>query len=71
MRTATPIVIDLGYTEKEHIHQLRAGAGPLVEEVAEVMRRIEARVGIECGDRIFLPVVALCAGSGRDRKRKV
>lgn len=69
MRTATPIVIDLGRTKKEHIDQLRAGAGPLVEEVTEVMRRIEARIGAEAGERIFLPVVALCEAPGRDRKR--
>lgn len=66
MPTAAPIVIDLGRTTREHIEQLRAGAGPLVEEVGEVMRRIQERVGAGGEGRIFLPVVVFC--EARDGK---
>ena len=59
MNVKSPIVIDLGKTRDEHVDQLRSGAGPIVEDLEEVMRLVRLNAGAEDGKRIFLPIVTV------------
>jgi hypothetical protein len=59
MNVKSPIVIDLGKTRDENVDQLRIGAGPIVEDLEEVMRLVRLNAGAEGEKRIFLPVVTV------------
>jgi hypothetical protein len=53
-----PIVIDLGKHGRKKLKQLKAGGGPLLEEVLESLHQVRASLGP--GDsRALLPVVVL------------
>jgi hypothetical protein len=59
MNVASPIVVHLGRVRKEHIGELRSGAGPIVEEIEEVMRLVRMNADVESAKRFFLPVVVV------------
>ena len=42
MNVASPIVVHLGKVHKEHIGELRGGAGPIVEDIEEVMQMVRS-----------------------------
>jgi hypothetical protein len=59
MNVASPIVVHLGKVHKEHIGELRGGAGPVVEDIEEVMQLVRRSTDLEGEKRIFLPVVVV------------
>jgi len=58
MLVTPPIVVDLGKASDDEIDLLMQGEGPLVEDIAEVMRLLRRDTGPQTGERVFLPVVA-------------
>jgi len=63
----SPIVIDLGKTQEEHVRALNGGAGELAGEVEEVLRLVRRDADAECGKRVFLPIVAIYAPAPSDQ----
>jgi hypothetical protein len=59
MNVASPIVVHLGKVDKEHTGELRGGAGPVVEDIEEVMQLVRRNTDLEGEKRIFLPVVVV------------
>jgi hypothetical protein len=59
MNVASPIVVHLGKVYKDHIDELRGGAGPIVEDLEEVMQMVRRNADLEGAKRIFLPVVVV------------
>ena len=40
-----PLVVSLGQTCDEHVREFRRGAGPIIEDVGEVMRLVNEEIG--------------------------
>jgi hypothetical protein len=59
MSVTSPLVVDLGKVRKQHIDELRRGVGPIVEDVAEVMKVVRTNADLEREKRVLLPVVVL------------
>jgi hypothetical protein len=59
MNVTSPIVVHLGRVRKEHIGELRAGAGPIVEDIEEVMQLVRMNADLDGAKRIVLPVVVV------------
>ena len=56
--TVAPIVIDLGKKRRKQVRDLKRGRGKLMNEVAEVLERVQAEMGP--GDhRQLVPVVMI------------
>jgi hypothetical protein len=53
------IVADLGTARKEHIKDLRNGAGPLVDDIQAAMAHIHAKAELAGPNRVFVPVVVV------------
>jgi hypothetical protein len=66
MSITLPIVVSLGRTRDEQVELLRQGGGQLVEDVEEVMRLVRQNAGPDCGNKIFLPIVAVYRRARRD-----
>jgi hypothetical protein len=59
MNVTPPIVVHLGGARNEHIGQLRRGAGPINEDIEEVMQLVRLNPDLDAPNRIFLPVVVV------------
>ena len=61
MRTnvTLPIVVDLGKARRAEVEQLRKGAGPLVDDVEDVMRLVRSNLDTAGEKRILFPVVVV------------
>jgi hypothetical protein len=59
MSVTSPLVVSLGKVRKQQIDELRRGVGPIVEDVAEVMKVVRTNADLEREKRVFLPVVVL------------
>jgi hypothetical protein len=59
MKVTSPIVVHLGKVRKEHIGELRARAGPIVEDIEEVMRLVRMNADLGVANRVVLPVVVV------------
>ena len=68
MLVTPPIVVDLGKASDDEIDLLMQGTGPLVEDIAEVMRLLRRDAGPQTGERVFLPVVATYVRNDDDGK---
>ncbi len=60
LRTAAPIVIELGEIANAQIEKLLSGSGKVLEDVREALRLVELKAAGEGTDTIFVPVVATC-----------
>lgn len=52
-----PVVVELGRQKKKKIKQLRAGRGPLADEVRQTVDEAIARLGSAAEGKTFVPVV--------------
>ena len=58
-KVTAPIVISLGRVRDKHVLEFRQGAGPIVEEVGEVMRLVSGRVDLNERKRVLVPIVVI------------
>jgi hypothetical protein len=63
MNVMPPIVVRLGGARNEHIGALRSGAGPIIEDIEEVMRLVRRNPDLDAPNRIFLPLVVVYEGT--------
>jgi hypothetical protein len=59
MNVTSPIVVDMGSAQKKHVGDLRKGAGPITEDIEEVMRLVRLNADPGGEKRVFLPVVVV------------
>lgn len=61
-----PVIVDLGKVKRKRIKALKAGRGPLLDEVSETLEAVRQQLGAEAEGRELLPVVILY----RPKRRK-
>ena len=60
LRTAAPIVIELGEIAGAQIEKLLRGSGKVLEEAREALRLVQLKAAGDGTDTVFVPVVATC-----------
>lgn len=60
LRTAAPIVIELGEIAGAQIEKLLRGSGKVLEEAREALRLVQLKAAADGTDTVFVPVVATC-----------
>jgi hypothetical protein len=58
-KVTAPIVISLGRVRDKDVREFRQGAGPIIEEVGEVMRLVSGRVDLSERKRVLVPIVVI------------
>jgi len=59
-RSGVPLhIVDLGKAKRKKIKQLKQGCGPLIDDVAEALAEVEAKLGSDATGKVLVPIVVV------------